>query len=181
MIEIKVLQNNFNKEVKDTEEVKKKIKYPIKTSCDQCDSKLEVSEEDIHIGWLGAGFVTCPCCGEESMVDEVEGITLTIDNIEFPVHFLHTKFGERHCKDISNEEIENDIRKGIEHFRRNKDVWYWYTMYGDMAMFIHRLEGDKGYSVYVTKDYYETDIPFENADYDWSKYDENGEYIDEQD
>lgn len=124
-----------------------------------------MSEEDLHIGWLGAEFVTCPCCGEESMVDEAPGMTLTVDNIEFPVHFLHTKFGERQCKDVSNEEIKKEVKRGIKYFRENKDDYIWYTMFGDMIMFIQRLEGDEQYSIYVSKDFYEGEIPFEDIDY----------------
>ena len=164
MTHIKVLQNNFKKEIEEAK-VETEFIYPLKTTCDQCDSELEVSEEDIHIGWLGAAFVTCPCCGEETMLDEVEGITLTVDNIDFPVHFLHTSKDKRYCIDVSSEDIVKEIKRAISYFREHKDEWYRYTMYGDLAIFVHRLEGDEIYAVYITKDFYETDIPFDKADY----------------
>ena len=71
MIIIKVIKNNFNKINlnKNIEEKSKKIHI----FCEHCDSELEISKEDTHIGWLGALFVKCPCCGQESMIDELEG------------------------------------------------------------------------------------------------------------
>ena len=80
---IKVLKDNSkNIEVKE-ENIKM---FPLKIKCSECDSELEIAEEDTHIGWMGARFITCPCCGEEAMIDELDGITLTKDNLEFP-HF----------------------------------------------------------------------------------------------
>ena len=85
VILIKVIRNNFNQnDLNKKVEEKPKV---VHTCCEYCESELEVSKEDTHIGWLGAAFAKCPCCGQEIMVDELEGITLTKDNIEFPVHF----------------------------------------------------------------------------------------------
>lgn len=93
VIFIKVIKNNFIKNNIEIEEVKPVM---IHTFCEHCDSELEISEEDTHIGWLGAAFVKCPCCGQESMVDELEGITLTKNNIDYPIHFNRTN------KDLRN-------------------------------------------------------------------------------
>ena len=164
MIIIKVIQNNFNQNnLNKIVEVKPKI---VHTFCDHCDSELEVSEEDTHIGWLGAAFVKCPCCGQESMVDELEGITLTKDNIEFPVHFNRTKVGLRHITEVYNEEIIKEIKRGIESLRASTDNdGYWYTRYGDLFVIVFKDGGDQEYYVLVTKDFYETYIPFEEEDY----------------
>ena len=164
MIIIKVIQNNFNQNnLNKIVEVKPKI---VHTFCDHCDSELEVSEEDTHIGWLGAAFVKCPCCGQESMVDELEGITLTKDNIEFPVHFNRTKVGLRHIIEVHSEEIIKEIKRGIEFLRTSTDNdGYWYTSYDDLFVIVFKDDGDQEYYVLVTKDFYETYIPFEEEDY----------------
>lgn len=116
---MKVIENNYKNKTKPV----KNIQESIIAYCDNCESKLEVTEEDTHIGWLGARFVTCPCCGEESMLDEMEGITLTVDNIEFPVHFSRTNKDSR-TVEVSDEDIVKDIKRAINYFRTsNDDDW----------------------------------------------------------
>ena len=160
---IKVLKDNSNKlEVKE----ENNIIYPLKINCSECDSELEIAEEDTHIGWLGARFITCPCCGKEAMVDELDGITLTKGNLEFPVHFNRTTKGLRNVVEINSDEIIKEIQKAIAYFRVNKDEYYWYTSHGDLFLIVFRYSGDEEYFVMVTKDFYETYVPFEIEDYD---------------
>ena len=162
---IKVLKDNSkNIEVKEENTM-----FPLKIKCSQCDSELEIVEEDTHIGWMGAKYITCPCCGEESMVDELEGITLTKDNLEFPVHFNRTAKGLRNVVDVNSDEIIKEIKNSITYFRENKDEFYWYTRYGDLFLIVFRYSGDEEYFIMATKDFYETYIPFEKEDYEQSK------------
>ena len=159
---IKVLKDNSkNIEVKEENTM-----FPLKIKCSQCDSELEIVEEDTHIGWMGARFITCPCCGEEAMVDKLDGITLTKDNLEFPVHFIRTAKGLRHVVEVNSDEIIKEIQRGITYFRENKDEFCWYTTYGDLFLVVFRYSGDEEYSVIVTKDFYETYVPFEDEDYE---------------
>ena len=98
---IKVLKDNSkNIEVKEENTM-----FPLKIKCSQCDSELEIVEEDTHIGWMGARFIRCPCCGEEAMVHELDGITITKDNLEFPVHFIRTAKGLRNVVEVNSCEI----------------------------------------------------------------------------
>jgi hypothetical protein len=162
---IKIIENNYKKnnieqEYKDIDE-----DSPIQIVCEHCNSKLEITKDDTHIGWLGASYITCPCCGGESMVDELEGITLTIDNIDFPAHFLRVNKNERCVKEVNRKDIIKEVKRGIKYFREHKDEPYWYTSYGDMFIILFRYEGDEEYYVVITKDYYETFIPFEEVDY----------------
>lgn len=162
MIIIKVIKNNFNQNnLNKKSEAKPKI---IHIFCEHCDSELEITKEDTHIGWLGAEFAKCPCCGEETMVDELDGITLTRDNIEFPTHFNRTNKNLRNVLEISNEEIVNQIKRAIDYFRKNKDDYYWYTGCGDSFVIIFRYKNNKEYCVLVAKDFYETVIPFGTED-----------------
>lgn len=152
-----IIRNNYNKK-KDT----------IQTICENCESELEFTGEDVHYGYLGMPLVTCPCCGEETSVleDGVDTITLTVDNIQFPVHFLHTTKNERYIKPVEDEEIIEEIKKGIAVLRSDEEgITHWYTCCGNLFIVIFRLSGDEEYWVIVTKDYYETSIPFEECDY----------------
>ena len=159
---MKILKDNSKNNV-----VKKEIlPKTITTFCDNCYSELEITEEDTYVGWLGARFITCPCCGEESMVDELDGITLTMDNLEFPVHFNKTTRKLRHVVEVHSDEIINEIKRAITYFRENKDEWNWCTSYGDLFLSVYRHPDDEDYFVLVTKDFYETYIPFEREDYE---------------
>lgn len=157
---MKIIKNNC------TKEVVKDVPKTLRVNCDDCDSELEITAEDTHIGWLGAAYVTCPCCGEETMVEEIEGIDLTKDNIEFPIHFHRSHKDLKGVKEASSDEIVKDIKKAIEHFRENKDEWNWYISYGDLFLSVYRYPGDEDYYVMVARDFYETYIPFEPQDYE---------------
>lgn len=159
---IKIIKNNYK--IQPNEELIKNSK--IRIHCSECDSELEITEEDTHIGWMGARFINCPCCGKEAMVDELDGITLTKDNLEFPVHFNRITKGLRNIVEVNSDEIIKEIQRGITYFRVNKDEYYWYASYGDLFLIVFRYSGDEEYFVMVTKDFYETYIPFEKEDYD---------------
>lgn len=167
---MKVIENNYKSKTKPV----KNIPDTVIAYCDNCDSKLEITEEDTHIGWLGARFVTCPCCGQETMLDEVmEGITLTVDNIEFPVHFNRTNKNSG-AVEIPNEDIVKDIRRAINYFRTsNDDDWCWFTEHGEVFVAVYKLDGDDEYYVVVSKDYYSTYIPFADED----KESEEDDYV----
>ena len=159
---IKIIKNNYKSQP--NEEPIKNNK--IRIHCSECDSELEITENDTHIGWLGARFITCPCCGEETMVDELDGITLTKDNLEFPVHFNRTAKGLRHVVEVNPDEVIKEIQRAIAYFREHKDEYYWYTSYGNLFLTVLRYSYDEEYFVMITKDFYETYIPFEKEDYE---------------
>ena len=120
---------------------------------------------DTYIGWLGARFTTCPCCGKETTVDEFEGITLTKDNLKYPQYFAHeSKY--HGCKEVGAEVILREIRRAIKYFRENKDEFAIELGFGDFHICVFRYSGDEEYSVVVTRDWYETNIPFEEEDYE---------------
>lgn len=133
------------------------------TFCSKCDSELEITEEDIHIGYLGAAYITCPCCGMESMVDDSYGITLNMNNVEFPTHFTRVNKDKNGVAQISDNSITAYIKEAIGRFRNDKTNYCMYTCYGDLFAVIFREEDE--YYVVVTKDFYETNIPFEKLDY----------------
>ena len=153
---MKVIKNNYKK---------RNYQFPLKIRCDDCNSELEVEENDCYIGWLGQYYCTCPCCGLTIMLDEPEGITLTKDNLEFPTHYHHP--GED-AVDVSPEEINKEVNRLITNLRNNKyedDFGMLYTAGGNMFTFVKRYPGDKDYYVVVTKDFYDTHVPFEPEDY----------------
>lgn len=101
------------------------------------------------------------------MVEELQGITLTKDNIQFPAHFYRTKTGKIGVKEVANQKVVDEIKRGIEWLRSEKNEYYWFTKYGDLFLIIFKHDGGGKYNVLVTRDWYETDIPFEEDDYKW--------------
>ena len=112
-------------------------------------------------------YVDCPICGEHNMlVDNEKSITLTVDNIEFPVHFHHVSV-ETGAKDVCNtEEIRERLRSAITYFRNNTDEYFWYAESGNLFIMVHRCSDDDEYFVLVSKDFYSMDIPFQEEDYE---------------
>ena len=141
--------------------------YPRKLVCENCESELEYDESDLRMGTYGCVYVDCPICGCDNMLDENEhSITLTVDNIEFPVHFHHTSLATGAKEACTNEEVKKCIRQAIDYFRENKEEYDYYTSYGNLYINVHRYSGDEEYDVLVTNDFYETFIPFESEDYE---------------
>lgn len=160
---MRVLENNYNRNnVEDVRKVEKE--YPRIRICEYCGSKFEYDKEDMIVGELGCCFTDCPCCGEENLIED-EGVKLTEDNVEFPLHFHHC------CKETgaidicTNEKVREVIKKAIKFFRENKDEFYWFYESGNLHISVTRWDGDECYNVMVTNNYYDTYLNFEEEDY----------------
>lgn len=157
---MKVLKNNFSgKPIKEVEHI-----YPRKIKCDKCESELEYEKSDIKIGAYGCPEIICPLCGMKIPLYDEEELVLTRENISFPTHFWHTS-KETGAVEVPKWEIEERIRKGIDWLRNNKEEFFWFTESGDSYVEVRRYDGDEVYNIFVSKNYYETDIPFSKEDY----------------
>lgn len=159
---MKVLKDNNKNSKCIREDV---VKYPRKLICDTCLSELEYEEEDMRTGALGCMFINCPCCGRDNLIDDENGITLTVDNVEFPTHFFHTSTETGAVDCCNNESVKKAIKDAIAYFRKHKNEFYWFTATGNLYIGVSKWDGDESYEVVVTNDYYETLIPFEREDY----------------
>lgn len=129
-----------------------------KITCENCDSELEVEDDDIQVGEYGMGYVVCPCCSEKTYPDEFANrLSLTKDNLEFPTHYASFSEGVH----IDDDKINKWVKECIEKFDTNdKNDWCRFTGSGDTMIFVFKLDEDKEYDVYVCKNYYETFVPF---------------------
>lgn len=165
---MKVLKNNYEpyNEAEVKSEAKKVKPYPRKHICESCSSELEYDKEDLRVGALGAIYIDCPLCNKSNMIDDHEdAITLTRDNIEFPIHFWHTSEANGVVNLCTNEEIKKRINIAIDYLRKHEDEDNWYGECGNLHISVYRYDGDEDYYVVVTNDYYSTYIPFEEKDY----------------
>lgn len=161
---MKILNDNYTK--KTNEEATKTSKpYPRKLICEGCGSELQYEESDVRIGALGCCYIDCPLCGRDNLLEDHEkSITLTIDNVEFPIHFFHTSATTGAVDVCNNEEVKECIRRAVAYFKKNDNDFNWFTAYGNLYVIVFKIEDDGVYNVIVTNDYYETDIPFTYTD-----------------
>lgn len=165
---MKVLKDNYNM----TEAIDTTMQiepYPRKITCEKCRSELEYEKSDMNMGEYGLMYVDCPLCGYRNFLDNNENsITLTVDNIEFPVHFHHTSIETGAVDCCDNETIKKYLYKAIDYFRKNKDnesLDYGGHITGNLYINVHRYSGDEDYEVTISNDFYSTNIPFEHQDY----------------
>ncbi len=167
MFDIKILKNNYKKEIIPKENIKVLEPYPRKLVCEGCESELEYDESDLVMGEYGCMFLDCPICGAHNMLEDNEhSITLTVDNIEFPVHFHHVSKETGAIDRASVDEVRSEIKRAINYFRENKEEYSYYTWSGNLFVMVYRYSGDEEYSVIVSSDFYNMEIPFEEADYE---------------
>lgn len=161
---MKVLKDNFEKKIKT--EIKQVEPYPRVLVCEKCSSELEYDKTDMRMGAFGCMHLLCPLCGYDNMLDDNENnITLTANNIEFPIHFYHTCV-ETGAVDCCNDEtIKQEIRKAVDYFRKNKNEYDWMTQHGNLYIHVHRYEGDEEYSITISNNFYTMEISFEPQDY----------------
>lgn len=146
---MRIIHNNL--------ETQKEIPKTQEYVCVECGSTIEVDPDDIHEGWLGAYYFTCPVCGKESMTD-IETELPTKDTIEFPKHFYRCTTDDS-AVDVSDEDIQKYIRRlaNIMWNRTNEET-YVHTGTGNTVIFVLNQAGDGEYHIIVCKNYWEGDI-----------------------
>lgn len=80
--------------------------WPKRHNCENCGAELEYDEVDVHIGWMGCEYVTCPNCNGESMVGDKR-----IQAPTWNVTFRHNNVDN--CIDVKDVEIQEYINKAV--------------------------------------------------------------------
>lgn len=154
---MKVLENNYEKVAR------RNTTWEI--VCNYCGSVLEVGESDIEYGEYGCSQITCPCCG--NINDDLEAIPekrLTVENLSFPKHFRHLS-AEDGAADVFDKDVLKTIKDQIKFLRQYPEESFcggWVT--GNLMSIVMRYDGDEQFIVLVSKDFYETAIPFNEND-----------------
>ena len=126
--------------------------YPKRHICDECGAELEYDKEDVHIGWMGCEYVTCPACNCETMVNDKRVMLPT-----WKATFDHvcTDTGAIDVLDHEVQEYVNKVAKAMcsdEYEPGDSTI----TRTGNLLIFGRKW--DDGVDVYVTKDYWEDSI-----------------------
>lgn len=118
--------------------------------CTECYNKFTGKP---YIAYDGSLFAKCPKCGNEEWVGD--GVTLTKDNIEFPLHFY--QYGKReNSVHISDNEVTERIRRCIKSIENN-NIDFSYYMSGDTCIVVF-INDDNEVCVVVGQNYYETNV-----------------------
>ena len=130
--------------------------YPKRHICDECGAELEYDKEDVHIGWMGYEYVTCPACNCESMVGD-KRVMLPAWKATFD--HVCTDTG---AVDILDHEVQKYVNKVVkalcsdEYETGDSAI----TRTGNLLVFGRKWEDSV--DVYVTKDYWEDSIGCED-------------------
>lgn len=126
--------------------------YPKRHICDECGAELEYDKEDVHIGWMGCEYVTCPACGSETMVGECR-----VQPPTWKATFGHvcTDTGAVDVLDHEVQEYVSKVAKVLcsDEYEPGDSAM---TRTGNLLIFGRKW--NDGVDVYVTKDYWEDNI-----------------------
>lgn len=120
--------------------------------CEYCEEELQGEPQ---VGRLGLKYIHCDHCGKDSYNEELGEIELTSDNVTFPQHYFCYSDG----KQLKDEFINEEVRKGLKFLEKNKEEDFVQLGSGDTDITITKYEGDGEYRITVSKNYYETFIP----------------------
>lgn len=126
--------------------------YPKRHICDECGAELEYDKEDVHIGWMGCEYVTCPACNNESAVSEHR---LQSPTWKATFHHVNTETG---AVDIEDDEVQKCVERVIERLCSNEYKPGEFCITGVGNLLVVGIKWEDGVEIYVTKDYWEDSI-----------------------
>ena len=133
-----------------------KSEWPKRHTCDNCGAELEYDKEDVHIGWMGCEYVTCPACNKETMVGECR---VQPPTWKATFHHVRTDMG---AVDVDDDEIRECVDKAVKHLC--SDEWKPGEFYatGTGNLLVVGIKWEDSVDIYVTKDYWKDSIGCED-------------------
>lgn len=126
--------------------------YPKRHICEECGAELEYDKEDVHIGWMGCEYVTCPACDSEIVASDQR-----VQPPTWKATFHHTS-AETGAADIEDVKIKEYVDKAVKSLCSEK--WkpgeFYATGMGNLL--VVGIKWEDGVEIYVTKDYWEDNI-----------------------
>ena len=128
-------------------------------TCTECLKQFKVLDDDERdYGEFGCVYVKCPECGARVWLDDEEGLYIDEKNLEFPKHFY--QFGKDNGSvHISDEEVNNDVRKVLGYLHNNPEETFYYVGSGDTI--IIGLQDEESIYIYVARDFYEFEATYD--------------------
>lgn len=119
--------------------------FPKRIKCDNCQAELEYDKDDVFIGEWGMKYVHCPCCNENTPVDEDRHMPIT-----WPTTFWHTS--KEKTKEIEGEQVSDFVEEVKKNLSSCKPGEWSMIGTGDCLVFGYKTEEE--IEIIVTKDYY---------------------------
>ena len=129
--------------------------WPKRCTCN-CGAELEYNKEDVHIGWMGCEYVTCPACDRETMIGECR-----VQPPTWKTTFHHTSV-ETGAVDIKDAEIQEYVNKVIKNLCSDKWKSGEFCVTGTGNLLVLGIKWEDNVDIYVTKDYWEDSIGLED-------------------
>lgn len=120
--------------------------YPKRHICDECGAELEYDKEDVHIGWLGCKYVTCPNCNRETMLN---GERIMPPN--WPQTF-HPTSAKLNAKYMPDEWIADEVSSMAKRLVNNVSPGN-FTVVSCGDSLIVGLKYTNDFDIYVTREY----------------------------
>lgn len=126
--------------------------WPKRHNCENCGAELEYDEADVHVGWMGCEYVTCPNCNCETMLNGERIMPPT-----WKVTFDHT-CAENGAVDVFDHEVGKYVSKASKVLCSDeyKPGEFYVVKTGNLL--IVGLKWENGIDIYATKDYWEDNI-----------------------
>lgn len=124
---------------------------PKRCICEECGAELEYEPCDVHVGWMGVGYVTCPECGRDTAVSDERKAKPT-----WPLTFHHT-CKENGAVDLDDERVDSMVDEVVNRLKKSDDD-YPYAMTGTGNTVVFGLKFEDSIEIYVTKNYWEDTI-----------------------
>lgn len=130
--------------------------YPKRHICEECGAELGYDKEDVHIGWMGCEYATCPACGRE--------IVVSAKRVQPPTWketFYHISV-ETGAVDIKDIKIKAYVDEAVKHLC--SDAWKPGEFYfaGVDNLLVLGIKWEDNVDIYVTKDYWTDNISLED-------------------
>lgn len=123
-----------------------KSEWPKRHICDECGAELEYDEADMHIGWMGCEYLTCPNCNGETMIDGKR-----IMPPAWPQTF-HSTSAKLNAKYMSDEWITDQVKSMSKRLVDNVSPGEFAVMScGDTLIIGLKYAND--FDIYVTREY----------------------------
>lgn len=126
--------------------------YPKRHICDECGAELEYDKEDVHIGWMGCEYVTCPACNKEIIVSDQR-----VQPPAWKTTFHHTSI-ETGAIDIEDDEVQKYVDKITKKLCSDDYKPGEFYIVGSGNLFVFGFKWEDGVDIYVTKDYWVDNI-----------------------
>lgn len=123
-----------------------KSEWPKRHICDNCGAELEYDEADMHIGWMGCEYVTCPNCNCEAMVDGKRILAPTWPQTFSPIS------AKLAAKYMSDKWVADEVKSMAKRLVDNVSPGEFVVMSCGDTLIIG-LKYTDNFDIYVTREY----------------------------